>query len=78
VKARAVGLLVLLALPLAACASPESTRLRAGGRGADVGNVGRVVDMHEGSDPYAGTPRIIGAWGLQDLGPARQADRLSR
>lgn len=51
--------LVLAAATLAACASPEATRLRAGGRGADVGNHGRVVQLHEGSDPFWQTPRLV-------------------
>ena len=59
-----------------ACSSPEATRLRAGGAGADVANRGAVVRMHEGSQPYWRTPRgsVVGP----SLEPARQADRLSR
>ncbi len=70
---------VLAALLLAAtgCTSPEATRLRAGGSGADVGNRGTTVRMHEGSQPYWATPRIAGA-GVPSLEPSRQADRLSR
>jgi hypothetical protein len=74
---RAAATLLALALALAACASPEATRVRGQGRGADVRNVGGVVAMHEGSDPYWRTPRrpdIAAA----PLDPARQADRLSR
>lgn len=43
---------------LAACASPEATRTRAGGPGADVGNRNPVVVIHDGADPYWRTPRI--------------------
>jgi hypothetical protein len=69
---------ILLAMGLlAACTSPEATRVRAGGSGADVRNVGQVVRMHEGSDPYWHTPTIRGA-GSPPLDSARQADRLSR
>ena len=50
--------LVVLANVLGACASPEATRTRAGGPGADVGNRGPIVSMHDGSDPYWATPRI--------------------
>lgn len=71
-------LLAALLLLAAACTSPEATRRRAGGAGADVGNVGPVVRMHAGARPYEGTPRLIEPYGLEDLGPARRADRLSR
>jgi len=71
----------LLALPLiavlAGCTSPEATRARAQGRGGDVGNVGPVVKMHEGSDPYWRTRRAPGIAG-PSLEPARQAAQLSR
>jgi hypothetical protein len=65
------------AILVAACTSPEATRERAGGAGADTGNRGDVVLMHEGSHPYAGTPRLIPAE-APPLEPARHADRLSR
>jgi len=51
---------VLAILALAGCTSPEASRRRGGGPGADVGNRGPVVEMHEGSRPYHGTPRLIG------------------
>jgi hypothetical protein len=54
------GLAVLIALGLAACTSPEATRMRAGGPGADVGNHGRVVELHGGSNPFWHTPRVPG------------------
>lgn len=44
---------------LAACTSPETERVRGGGPGADKGNRGNPVLMHEGSKPYAGTPTLI-------------------
>lgn len=62
---------------LAACASPETTRTRGGGPGADVGNRGKVVEMHEGSQPFWKTPQIISAK-HPPLESARQADQLSR
>ena len=62
---------------LAACASPETTRTRGGGPGADVGNRGKFVEMHEGSQPFWKTPKIIPAK-HPPLEPANQADELSR
>ncbi len=70
-------ILVLLAAALVACSSPEARRTRGGGPGADVGNRGRVVLMHEGSRPFEKTPRIIPT-PFVALAPADQADRLSR
>jgi hypothetical protein len=71
-----VALLVSCAA-LADCASPETTRTRGGGPGADVGNRSGDVKMHEGSHPYWKTPdRIEGAH--PSLEPARQAQELSR
>jgi hypothetical protein len=55
---------------LAGCGSPEATRTRAGGRGADVGNRGPVVVFHDGADPYWHTPRV-------DI-PTRSSDGQSR
>jgi hypothetical protein len=75
---RRLLLLLATAGALLACSSPEATRVRAGGPGADVGNRGETVLMHGGSRPYAGTPRIIGDAGMADLEPAQQAYRLSR
>jgi hypothetical protein len=62
---------------LAACASPEATRTRGGGPGADVGNRGKDVDMHEGSRPCWKTPDLIPTK-HPPLAPASQADQLSR
>jgi hypothetical protein len=69
--------LFLIATTLAACTSPEATRSRGGGPGADGGNRGEAVLMHEGSRPYAGTPRLI-PFEAPSLEPARQAHVLSR
>ncbi|HXF96728.1 MAG TPA: hypothetical protein VNI61_11575 [Gemmatimonadales bacterium] len=56
-KARAVGLLAVVAAAIVGCVqSPEAARVRAGGPGADVGNRGAVVQMHGGSKMYYGTP----------------------
>jgi hypothetical protein len=68
-------LLVVLLL-LAGCTSPEAERTRGGGPGADRGNRGEPVVMHEGSQPYAGTPRLIPTE-HPPLEGARQAQQLS-
>jgi hypothetical protein len=70
-------LAALATAAFAACTSPEAARMRAGGPGADIGNHGRVVMMHEGSRPYWKTPRVSGITG-PSLESASQADRLSR
>ena len=71
-------LAVLIAFTaLAACDSPETQRTRGGGPGADVGNRSKVVEMHEGSQPFWKTPQIISAK-HPPLEPARQADEMSR
>jgi uncharacterized lipoprotein YmbA len=69
---------VALATALAACGSPEATRLRSGGPGADPGNRRDVVQMHEGSRPYWHTPRRLADSLAAPSATARQADRLSR
>ena len=66
---RAALVLIMLA---AGCSSPEASRVRGGGPGADPGNRGAVVRMHEGSEPYYETPRLTpGA--AYSLAPASQA-----
>jgi hypothetical protein len=47
----------LLAVAIAAC-SPEASRTRGGGPGADVGNHGSPIRLHEGSDPSFGEPLV--------------------
>lgn len=64
-----VGLALTLAL--AACTSPEATRVRAGGPGADVGNRQPVVRMHDGARPYWRTPNLL-------AGLPGEADRARR
>ena len=47
----------LLLLGIAACAtSPEATRTRGGGPGADLGNHDRIAAMHAGAKMYYRTP----------------------
>jgi hypothetical protein len=68
---------ILLATLAVGCASPEATRTRGQGSGADVRNVREVVRMHDGADPYWRTPRVDGIGG-PPLEPGRQAARRSR
>jgi hypothetical protein len=55
-RALVLGLLAL-ALLTAAC-SPEATRARSGGPGADVGNRNPIVELHGTTDMYYHTPRV--------------------
>jgi hypothetical protein len=59
------------------CSSPETTRTRGGGPGADSGNRDKIVRTHEGSRPFEKTPRLIPTK-HPPLDPASQADQLSR
>ena len=69
--------LVVTCAALAGCDSPEATRTRGSGPGADVGNRPKIVEMHEGSRPFWETPeRIDGEH--PPLESAQQADELSR
>jgi len=72
-----VIILVTFLFYLAACTSPETTRTRGGGPGADVGNRTKFVQMHEGSRPFENTPKIIPTK-HPSLAPASQANDLSR
>ena len=74
-KPRVLGL--LLALAAAACGSPEASRTRGGGAGADIGNRPKHVEMHRGSNPYWRTPDRIPMDG-PSLEPARHAQQFSR
>lgn len=66
------ALSVMLVVALAACSSPEATRSRGGDPGADIGNRGEPVRMHEGSRPFHDTPRLI-TGEAPPLDPASQA-----
>jgi hypothetical protein len=68
-------LLLMLLGALGACDSPEAARVR-GGAGADVGNRGPVVLMHEGSKPFAKTPALVPTQ-PGPAEPANQAHALS-
>jgi hypothetical protein len=72
-----VVFLIALVLFVAGCASPETTRTRGGGPGADIGNRGNIVRIHEGAKPFEKTPKIIPTK-HPSLEPAHQADQLSR
>jgi hypothetical protein len=52
-------LTILFTMGLAACPSPEATRIQGGGPGGDTGNRPAVVRMHEGSRPFHDTPRLV-------------------
>ena len=73
----ALILFIAVSLWVAGCASPEATRTRGGGPGADVGNRTEIVRMHEGAKPFENTPKIIPAK-HPPLDSANQADQLSR
>jgi hypothetical protein len=61
---------------LAGCESPEAARVRGGGPGADTGNRGEVVLMHQGSLPYYRTPKLVAAQGAPSES-AEHAHQLS-
>ena len=50
-------LLAMLALAASAC-SPEATRARGAGPGADVGNHGSPIQLHERNDPAFKEPLV--------------------
>lgn len=50
--------LLLGAWMLPACASPEASRVRGGGAGADVMNWSQPVEFHAGAEPYHETPCV--------------------
>ena len=70
-------LLLVCCASAAGCESPESTRTRGGGPGADVGNRPAAVKTLEGSDPYWRTPDRISRE-HPPLDAARQARTLAR
>ena len=71
----ALGVALLAVVGIVACNSPEATRMRGGGPGADVGNRGHVVEMHGGSEPYWRTPRLVEERGKASPRTARQPDQ---
>ena len=73
----ALTMLLIAFTALAACVSPEATRTGGGSPGADGGNRTKVVEMHEGSQPFWETPQII-TTKHAPLEAARQAYEPSR
>jgi hypothetical protein len=49
---------LIVAAALAAGCSPEATRTRGGGPGADVGNRWRDAEIHGPTNPFYRTPRV--------------------
>ena len=72
----AFGALIAACITFAGCESPEATRTRGGGSGADRGNRPANVKMHEGSRPYWETPVVIPGEPMP-LESGRQAQQLS-
>jgi hypothetical protein len=70
-------MLLIAFTALAACVSPETTRTRGAGPGADVGNRTKVLEMHGGSLPFWKTPQIIESKHAP-IDTADQAYQLSR
>ena len=68
--------LLVAALVIAGCGSPEADRTMGGGAGGDTGNRGAVVMMHEGSKPFRDTPRVTPAEHAP-IEMAQQAHELS-
>lgn len=54
IRLLAIALVVLAEMP--AC-SPEAHRTRGGGAGADVGNRGDEVQLHDARRPFWNTPQ---------------------
>jgi hypothetical protein len=69
--------IIALLLYLAGCASPELTRTRGGGPGADIGNRDKFVHIHDGAMPFEKPPKIK-ATQHPSVDPANQADQLAR
>lgn len=74
---RSLAAIVIASAAIAGCASPETSRTRGGGPGADTGNRPAVVKMHEGSRPFWNTPDRI-ELEHPPLEPARQAQQISQ
>jgi hypothetical protein len=76
-RTRTIVMFLIACAGVNGCTSPEATRTRGGGPGADVGNRSKVVAMHQGSKPFWHTPVRI-PFAHAPLDSASQADRLSR
>ena len=73
----ALPLVIAGFLLMLGCTSPEATRTRGGGPGADVGNRKEIVRLHEGARPFENTPKLIPGT-HPPLEPANQADAISQ
>lgn len=76
-RTQTIVVLLIACAGVNGCSSPEATRTRGGGPGADVGNRSKVVAMHQGSKPFWRTPVLI-PFAHGPLNSANQADRLSK
>ena len=72
----AIFFLIVVLAGAAGCTSPEANRQR-GARGADIGNRGKILRLHEGANPFAKTPTLIPVK-PPPLDSANQAARLAR
>jgi hypothetical protein len=57
-RLRLLAMTVFASRLITACASPEASRIRGGGPGADVMNWGQPVEMHAGAEPFHDTPCV--------------------
>jgi hypothetical protein len=57
------------------CDSPEATRVRGSGAGADPGNTGSVVRMHADARPYHDTPCLGGPAACAEQEPSTNVAR---
>jgi hypothetical protein len=76
-KMHVVLMLSAFVASFTACESPEASRTRGGGPGADPQNRPAVVMMHEGSSQYWETPVAIDT-AFPWMDAAQQARQLSR
>jgi hypothetical protein len=53
---RRIWIMAVLLGGVAACASPEASRVRGGGPGGDLGNHDAVAQLHAGARMYYRTP----------------------
>ena len=71
------AMLLAASITFAGCESPEATRTRGGGPGADRGNRPVNVILHEGSRQYWETPVLIPGDSVS-LQPANHARQFSQ
>jgi hypothetical protein len=57
---RTFSILLLLGVLMVVACSPEATRSRGSGPGADIGNHSAVPQIHGTVNPYYETPRYLG------------------